>query len=124
MRMEPHELNIKVARLTYPEVTDSSGHLIFCGGNWWKPRDYCGDLNAIRVVELLLSTVPQKTCADERCSCQKSDATRYRENLCVITMMEGGPITASSMHRTLAYIKTKEQKCQPKQSTECAGQSS
>jgi hypothetical protein len=37
---------------------------------------------------------------------EKSQATLYRENLCVVTLMRGGPITAECQHRAEAFLKT------------------
>lgn len=61
--------------------------------------DYENDLNAIHEAEKMLTDIPTK-------SGEKSQKTRYRENLCIECMGAGGPITASAQHRVNAFIKT------------------
>jgi len=41
---------------------------------------------------------------------EKSEATLYREALCVETVMEGGPITASWQQRMRALLKVRARK--------------
>jgi hypothetical protein len=61
--------------------------------------NYCNDLNAMHEAEKFLSAVPPKPE-------EKSDIARYREILCVVTLMKGGPITATASNRAEAFLKT------------------
>jgi hypothetical protein len=49
--------------------------------------------------EMFLSDMPPKPDT-------KSDRTRYRENLCVVTLMSGGPIHATAAQRAEAFLIT------------------
>src|SRR5437868_15295989 len=80
-----------------------------CGDDFWlhnqccmcgdKIDDYVSDLNAMHRAEMSLSEVSE-------IKGEKSPRNKYRENLCVICIMRGGPITAPANLRAEAFVKT------------------
>ena len=72
----------------------------FCGFTGdFVPPSYSSNLNTIHFAEMSLSDMPP---APDK----KSDRTRYRENLCVVSLMAGGPIHATANLRAEAFLKT------------------
>ena len=62
------------------------------------------DLNEMHWAEKCLSKVrPSVTSENPH---PRSPIELYRDNVCVVTIMEGGPITASAKHRAKAFLKT------------------
>ena len=61
--------------------------------------DYPNSLDAMHDAEKYLNDKPNKP--DE-----KSQKTFYRENLCIITIMKGGPITSTAAQRAEAFLRT------------------
>lgn len=81
------------------------------GGAFWQFifnsrcfNDPLEDLNATHAIELWLSDQPPKPTQDN--PQPKSQRTRFRENLCVETVMAGGPIHATALQRCNALVKT------------------
>lgn len=71
-------------------------------GRWY--HDPINDLNTCHILEMWLSAdAPKPANSDEH---PKSLRNRYRENLCVVGMMNGGPITAQARLRVQALVKT------------------
>jgi hypothetical protein len=71
---------------------------------WMYPPLYSQDLNKMHEAEKTLSDVsPGK---DKNGDNIPSDIARYRGNLCVVCMSNGGPITATASQRAEAFLKT------------------
>ena len=69
---------------------------------WMPVPDYLNDLNAVREVEMTLSELsPGK---DAHGNPLPSDRARYRAQLCVVCINEGGPIHATAAQRTKALV--------------------
>jgi hypothetical protein len=96
--------------MTIQEQTEAIA--VFCGyykdaeGRWHRYSgayrnvpSYTSDLNAMHEAEKSLNPMPTKP--DE-----KSQTTLYRENLCIVTIMKGGPITSPAHLRAEAFLKT------------------
>lgn len=67
--------------------------------------DYLWDLNAANLMEMSLSDKsPGK---DKDGNALPSDRARYRVMLCLITMNQGGPISATAAKRAEAFLKAK-----------------
>lgn len=60
---------------------------------------YTSNLNLMHDAEMTLSEIPP----DPE---KKSDRTRYRENLCIVALMKGGPVHATADLRAEAFLKT------------------
>lgn len=79
----------------------SSG-IIGLGGR--EIPDYLWDLNAAQAMEFWLSDKsPGK---DKDGNALPSDRARYRMMLCVVTMNQGGPISATAAKRAEAFLRT------------------
>lgn len=66
--------------------------------------DYLWDLNAANLMEMSLSDKsPGK---DKDGNALPSDRARYRVMLCLITMNQGGPISATAAKRAEAFLRT------------------
>lgn len=73
-------------------------------GKYADLPDYLGDLNAANLMEMSLSDKsPGK---DKDGDALPSDRARYRLILSLITMNEGGPISASAEKRAEAFLRT------------------
>lgn len=80
----------------YAEITrDSRGREL---------PDYLNDLNACREMEKVLSTIRPPATQDN--PNPKSQIEQYRETLCIVTLMDGGPISARAAQRAEAFLKT------------------
>ena len=74
------------------------------GANSFLVPNYLNDLNAMHEAEKTLSDVsPGK---DKNGDNIPSDIARYRLNLCIVCMSNGGPITATAAQRAEAFLKT------------------
>ena len=62
------------------------------------------DLNEMREVEMILSD--QSPGKDEHGDAIPSDRARYRVQLCVVCMGEGGPIHATAQQKVEAFLRT------------------
>lgn len=72
---------------------------------WSLVPYYQHDLNAMREAEMTLSDVPPPVTPEN--PNPKSERTRYREQLCVVCCMAGGPIHATAAQRSEAFLKVK-----------------
>jgi hypothetical protein len=61
--------------------------------------DYCNDLNDMHEAEMSLKDTPPAPG-------EKSDRARYREILCIVALMAGGPIHSTASQRAEAFLKT------------------
>lgn len=67
--------------------------------------DYLNDLNAAHTAEMSLSDTSPRL--DKNGQPEKSDRARFREQLCVVALMNGGPIHATAAQRVEALLRTK-----------------